>query len=201
MRWKLLLEEYNYEIEYRPGERNCNADCLSRYPIHCLNVNTEDISKERKQKIISEMHNCPIGGHQGIQRTIQRIKLYLSWPGLDQDVTQYIKRCIICQLNKDTRLDIKLPLTTTDMKAAPWEKIYLHIMGPLPVTEAGMKFILKCQDNLNKYLIASPLLGQTADEVTDAFVKNIVLTYGIPNEIVMDQGTNFMSEVLRQQER
>jgi transcription elongation factor Elf1 len=171
MRWKLLLEEYNYEIQYRPGERNCNADCLSKYPIHCLNINTEDISKERKQKIISEMHNCPIGGHQGIQRTIQRIKLYLSWPVLDQDVTQYIKRCKICQLNKETRLDIKLPLTTTDTKATPWEKIYLDIMGPLPVTETGMKFILTCQDNLSKYLIASPLLGQTADEVTDTFVK------------------------------
>jgi hypothetical protein len=70
-------------------------------------------------------------------------------------------------------------------------------MGPLPVTEAGIKFILTCQDNLSKYLIASPLLGQTADEVPDAFVKNIVLIYGIPNEIVTDQGTNFMSEVFK----
>jgi hypothetical protein len=26
MRWKLLLEEYNYEIQYRAGKRNCNAD-------------------------------------------------------------------------------------------------------------------------------------------------------------------------------
>jgi hypothetical protein len=49
MRWKLLLEEYNYEIQYRTDERNCNADCLSSYPIHCLNVNKEEISKERKQ--------------------------------------------------------------------------------------------------------------------------------------------------------
>jgi hypothetical protein len=29
-RWKLLLEEYDYEIEYRAGKRNCNADSLSR---------------------------------------------------------------------------------------------------------------------------------------------------------------------------
>lgn len=55
--------------------------------MECLNINIEEISEERKQKIIQEMHNCPIGGHQGIQRTIERIKLYLTWPGLDQDVT------------------------------------------------------------------------------------------------------------------
>jgi transcription elongation factor Elf1 len=102
MRWKLLLEEYDYEIQYRAGQRNCNADSLSRYPIQCFNVNIEEITNERKQKIITEMHNCPVGGHQGIQRTTERIKLYLSWPGLEQDVTQYVRECKICQLNKET---------------------------------------------------------------------------------------------------
>jgi hypothetical protein len=90
MRWKLLLEECDYEIQYRAGKRNCNADSLSRYPIQCLNINLEELTDGRKQKIIAEMHNCAIGGHQGIQRTIERIKLYISWPGLDQDITTFI---------------------------------------------------------------------------------------------------------------
>jgi hypothetical protein len=54
------------------------------------------MTEERKQKIIAEMHSCPIGGHQGIQRTIKCIQLYLSWPGLAQDVTHYIKECKTC---------------------------------------------------------------------------------------------------------
>jgi hypothetical protein len=103
MRWKLLLEEYDYEIQFRAGQRNCNADSLSRYPVQCLNVNAEEITDERKQRIIAEMHNCPIGGHQGIQRTIERIKLYTFWPNLDQGVTQYIKECKTCQLNRHVR--------------------------------------------------------------------------------------------------
>jgi hypothetical protein len=61
-----LLEEYDYEIQYRAGQGNCNADSLSRYPVQCFNVNMEEITEERKQKIISEMHNCPVGGHQGV---------------------------------------------------------------------------------------------------------------------------------------
>jgi hypothetical protein len=95
IRWKLLLEEYDYEILYRAGKHNGNADSLSRYPIQCLNINLEELTKERKQKIITEMHDCPVGGHQGIQRTIERIKLYISWPSLDQDVAQYVKQCKI----------------------------------------------------------------------------------------------------------
>ncbi|PNF18384.1 hypothetical protein B7P43_G12483 [Cryptotermes secundus] len=197
MRWKLLLEEYDYEIQYRAGHRNCNADSLSRYPIQCFNVNVEEITNERKQKIIAEMHNCPVGGHQGIQRTIERIKLYISWPGLEQDVIKYIRECKTCQLNKETRPNIKLPLTVTDTRNIPWEKVYLDVVGPLPTTETGMKYILTCQDNLSKYFIVIPMQNQTADEVTDVFVKNIILSYGIPTEIVTDQGSNFMSDVFK----
>jgi transposase InsO family protein len=60
-----------------------------------------------------------------------------------------------------------------------------------------MKYVLTCQDNLSKYFIAVPLQNQTAEEVTIAFVKNIILIYGIPNEIVMDQGANFMSDIFK----
>jgi hypothetical protein len=91
MSWKLLLEEYDYEIEYRAGQRNCNADSLSCYPVQSLNNNVEELTLERKQRSTTEMHNCPVGGHQGIHRTIEQMKLYTSWPNLDQDVAQYIK--------------------------------------------------------------------------------------------------------------
>ncbi|PNF16929.1 hypothetical protein B7P43_G03694 [Cryptotermes secundus] len=180
MRWKLLLEEYDYEIQHRAGHRNCNADSLSPYPIQCFNVNIEEITNERKQKIIAEKHICPVDGHQDIQRTTERIRLYISWPGLEQDVIQYIRECKTCQLNKETRPNIKLSLTVTDTRNIPSDKVYLDIVGPLPTTETGMKYIVTCQDNLSKYFMAIPLQNQTADEVTNAFVKNIILNYGIP---------------------
>jgi hypothetical protein len=197
MRWKLLLEEYDYEILYRAGQRNCNADSLSRYPIQCLNVNIETITDERKQKIISEMHDCPVGGHQGVQRTLERIKLYIMWPGIEEDVTKYVKQCKTCQLNKETHSKIKLPLAITDTQTTPWDKIYLDIVGPLTITENGNKYILTCQDNLSKYFIGVPLQSQTAEEVSNVFVKYIVLVYGIPTEIVTDQGANFMSDIFK----
>jgi hypothetical protein len=143
------------------------------------------------------MHNCPIGGHQGICKTIEKIKLYLSWPGMEKEVTQYIKECKICQVNKDTQKKVKMPLTITDTKSTPWEKLYLDIVGPLTQTENNMKYVLTSQDNLSKYLIAIPLKNQTAQCVTEALVKNIILIFGIPNEIVTDQGINFMGDVFK----
>jgi len=74
-----------------------NADALSRNPV----VITVMIAfKEKQQKILKEMHECPIGGHQGVQRTYERLKLYVTWPGMFRDVENYIKNCEICQKNK-----------------------------------------------------------------------------------------------------
>jgi transposase InsO family protein len=51
------------------------------------------------------------------------------------------------------------------------------------------------QDNLSKYLIAVPLRDQTVEEVSEKFLENILLIYGLPQSIVTDQGSNFMSDV------
>lgn len=197
MRWRLLLEEYEYEVQYRAGKKNCNADSLSRYPVECLSVDIEQIDKDRKLKIINEMHNCPVGGHQGVQRTVERIKLYITWPGLEQDVTEYVRKCKICQISKESNHKIKQRLEITDTHDRPWIKIYLDIVGPLPQTENDNKYILTCQDNLSKYVIVIPIKNQTVEEVTDAFVNKVILIYGIPNYIVTDQGTNFMSDMFK----
>ena len=194
LRWRLLLEEFDYTIEYKAGKKNVNADALSRNPV----VMTVMIaSKEKQQKILKEMHECPIGGHQGVQRTFERLKLYVTWPGMFHDVEEYITNCRVCQQNKFTGPYIKAPFHETDTQFHPWDKLYLDIVGPLPLTEDGHKYVLTCQDNLSKYLLAIPLMTQTAEEVALNFMRYVVLQYGIPCSIVTDQGTQFMGDVLR----
>jgi len=170
-----------------------NADALSRNPV----VITVMIAfKEKQQKILKEMHECPIGGHQGVQRTYERLKLYVTWPGMFQDVENYIKNCEICQKNKFTGLYTKAAFQETDMQFQPRDKIYLDIVGPLNMTEDGYKYILMCQDNLSKYLIAIPMINQV-EEVTLTLLHHIVLLYGITQFIVTEQGSQFMSDIFR----
>ena len=79
----------------------------------------------------------------------------------------------------------------------PFEKCYLDVVGPLPVTSSGNKYVLTFQDDLSKYVVAVPIVRQDAETVARAFVERIVLQYGTPQVIQTDQGANFVSEVFK----
>lgn len=198
LRWRLLLEEYQYTIQYKAGKRNTNSDALSRDPSLCMLITEDELTEERKQKIIKEMHSDPIGGHQGIHRTLERIKLYISWSNMKSDIENYIRNCDICQRNKATRPLTRQELEITDTQSEPWNKIALDVVGPLPRTENNCKYILTCQDNLTKYLIAIPIENQEANTIAEAFVNKVCLTHGIAQVVLTDQGGNFLSQIFKQ---
>ena len=59
-----------------------------------------DIPNEERKKILQEFHEQPIEGHLDMNRTVDRIKLYTSWPGMKQDIEDYLRKCEVCQKNK-----------------------------------------------------------------------------------------------------
>jgi hypothetical protein len=59
------------------------------------------------------MHEKPAGGHSGMNRTYDRIKLFITWPGMKQEFEECIRNCEICQRNKITQNRTKIPLQIT----------------------------------------------------------------------------------------
>jgi len=118
-----------------------------------------------------------VGGHQGVTRTLNRIRLQHNWRGITKDVEEYINKCEYCQKNKLSR-KTKMPLIITDTCTRPFEKCVLDIVGPLTVTINGNKYILMFQDNLTKLSKAIPLANQEAATVAKEFVTKIVFEHG-----------------------
>ena len=199
LRWRLKLEEYEYEVTYKKGSSNTNADALSRIHVtkgHTDNLDGEsELTKEEKQAILKEMHNKPLGGHLGMNRTYERMKLFTTWPGMKQELEEYIKQCETCQKNKITQNKTKMPMKITTTPDVVWEKCALDIVGPLNQTTEGNKYVLTFQDELSKYTLALPIKQQDAVTVAKVFVEEIALKFGIPQMILTDQGSNFMGEV------
>ena len=151
---------------------------------------------EMRKLILNDYHLLPTSGHAGINRMINNIRQTYFWTGLQQDVTEYVKQCAICQRNKHSKIKTQ-PMEITTTAETSFEKIYMDLIGPLEETEQGNKYILTIQDELTKFMKAVPLPNKEADTVAQGFVKRFILKNGMPLRIATDQGTEFINDVMK----
>ena len=94
LRWQLKLEEYEYEVVYKKGSSKTTAIALSRMHVAegCTDSHDDKsgLTKEEKQAMFHKMPDKTIGGHLGMNRTYDRMKLFTTWPGTKQELEKYI---------------------------------------------------------------------------------------------------------------
>ena len=60
----------------------------------------------------------------------------------------------------------------------------------------GHKFILCVIDEMTNYLISIQIHQARSEEIGDALIDNVISKYGIPEYLIMDQDSAFMSTVM-----
>ena len=134
LRWKIQLEEYDYEITYKGGYQNTNAGALNRIGgVTAEAKGSTKLDEETKKQILYEFHNAPVGGAQGMNKMFRAIKSRYTWPNMRQDIEGYVKQCKRCQVNKTLKPKRKPPMEITSTGNHPFDKCYLNIVGPLPL--------------------------------------------------------------------
>jgi transposase InsO family protein len=78
----------------------------------------------------------------------------------------------------------------------PFEKWGIDLMGPLPMTKKGHRFIVVAIDYLTKFAKVRALKSSVKQEVTRFLYERIFIRFGAPFEIVSDNGPQFLSEVV-----
>lgn len=172
---------------------------FNEHPINitiCKNlIQTPDESE--RIPLITESHSSAIGGHKGVTKTYNRLRPHYYWSSMKRDIQEFIRKCRQCQLRKLTRIKTKSPMIITDTPGSAFDKVSLDIMGPLPLSAHGNSYILTMQDLLTKYSVAVPMMEATSMTIADAFTKNFICIYGAPQAILTDQGTNFLSSLIK----
>src|SRR6185437_15016439 len=67
-------------------------------------------------------------------------------------------------------------------------------VGPLNTTKEGYQYLIVAQDYFTKWPIALPTKTTNTEEALDFLWKEICTIYGIPEQVITDQGTAFTSE-------
>lgn len=75
-----------------------------------------------------------------------------------------------------------------------WHRVGIDLVGPLPVTEAGNKYIITLSDYFSKWPEAAPLPSKEASGVAK-FLFDTFCRHGWPKIVQSDQGREFINEI------
>ena len=147
-----------------------------------------------RKTILSLAHEIPLAGHLGQKKTAERILQRFYWPTLFQDVREVCKACPECQRTASGKT-VQAPMIPLPIIEEPFQRIAMDIVGPLPRSRQGHRYILVICDYATRYPEAFPLKTIDAPHVAEELMK-FFSRAGVPKEILTDQGTNFMSKLL-----
>ncbi|KAL0458916.1 UNVERIFIED_CONTAM: hypothetical protein Slati_0518800 [Sesamum latifolium] len=80
----------------------------------------------------------------------------------------------------------------------PFRQWGIDIVGPFPLAAGQRKFLLVAVDYFTKWIKAEPLARITEGEVMKFIWKNIICRFGIPREIISDNGRQFQGRKIQE---
>jgi len=117
------------------------------------------------------------------------------WPRRRQSIIAYCRSCVACAKRKGPISRAHGPMQDYRV-GAPMERVSIDILGPLPITDSGNRYVLVAMDYYSKWPFVAALPNQEAVTVADALVRGFFCNFGAPLQLHSDRGSNFESAVM-----
>nr|GEX56704.1 reverse transcriptase domain-containing protein [Tanacetum cinerariifolium] len=141
--------------------------------------------------VMREIHEGSCSMHAGPRLVVAKaIQLGYFWPTMHKDAQDMIRKCSDCQIYRPVTRHPQQPLTPI---TAPWPfyKWGIDIAGPFPEGPGKVKFLIVAMDYFTKWIEAKAVATITGGQVKKFVWDNIVCRFGIPGEIISDNGKQF----------
>ena len=151
------------------------------------------VPSKLRQEIMIHNHDSYVGGHLGVLKTFTKIRDRFWWSTMYQDVELYCRSCLICQRRKIPRRQRETALLGTPIADYPFLRVGVDVVGPLPQTLSGNKYIVVFTDSFTRWPEAFPVPEQKEETIAQLLVEELICRYGAPKYLVSDRGSNFLS--------
>ncbi|XP_060118325.1 LOW QUALITY PROTEIN: uncharacterized protein K02A2.6-like [Heteronotia binoei] len=132
-------------------------------------------------KLLESLHET----HPGIVRMKALARSYVWWPGMDEEIEGWVRKCRACQESRPEPPSAPAQCWETNRK--PWSRMHVDFAGPF---QGQIFFILV--DAYTKWLEVIPV-ASTSTAAAIRALRRVLSTHGIPDTIVSDNGTAFTS--------
>jgi transposase InsO family protein/dUTPase len=165
----------------------------------CLTITASTLSGERTRYLLPPSlqreafflaHGAPLAGHNGMNATVARMAAYFWWPTLQRDVQLMVQTCPDC-VQKITKERLKAGIHVPSRQGYPQQVLFVDLVGPLPETPNGNRYILSCQDGFSRFVCLYPIPDKRTLTVAEALMHRHIATFGCPLKIHSDNGMEF----------
>lgn len=153
------------------------------------------IPEKFRLRLLLWFHTSRFGGHQGITRTVNRLRKYVWWPNMQSTVVQFINSCPICSAIK--------PLRSTGGTVGAlnrpnlFDLVSVDFIGPRKFINKSF-YILVIVDHYSRFMVAITS-NTTANPVAENILRDHwVSKFGIPRAILADRASCFTSKLFKQ---
>ncbi len=80
--------------------------------------------------MLTHAHDAACAGHHGVKATYETLKQVAYWPGMQQDVAEYVKGCLVCCQFQTANPNHRAPLQRKGM-TFPWLDLQIDWVGSL----------------------------------------------------------------------
>ena len=146
-------------------------------------------------QIIALYHSSLFAGHQGVVKTYLTMSDKFFIPDLMQYLRSYIKGCHICQLSNKDKIPNRHFQRRINLNYKPLSRLSMDLKV-MPKSYRGHRFILCVIDEMTNYLITMPIYQARSEEIDDSLIDNVISKYSIPEYLITDQDSAFMSTIM-----
>ncbi|KAK3731331.1 hypothetical protein QZH41_004089 [Actinostola sp. cb2023] len=178
-RMLLRLQRYNIDLQYKPGKELYTADTLSRAHLPTTGESIV-VPQALRKDVLAQIHE----GHLGIERSKQRARELVFWPGMSKQIEDTVANCSICQELRNS--NTKEPMIPHEIPQYPWQIAATDLF-----TWNGGNYIVVV-DYYSRYWEVSSLHNTTSTSVIEK-LKQFFARHGIPETLKSDNGPQYSS--------
>ena len=96
--------------------------------------------------LIAEAHTSKLFGHDGPNKTTERLFSAWYWPGMVSDTIDFVRECETCIKNRKKSNENTAFLKPLEAPEGPLQEISTDIFGPLIAQDNSKKYVLTIVD-------------------------------------------------------
>lgn len=116
---------------------------------------------------------------------------------MKEDIAAHVSGCEVCEKNRKPYHKPRAGLGHMTV-GAPLDRLSTDILGPLPETPRGNRYILRATDHFTNWVEIFPIPDQTATTTARILLNEVIGRYGCPESIHSDQGRNYESNIFHE---